>query len=467
MEKLEYWIGQIDHWVWGWTLIALIMAVGVYFTIRTGWVQVRHLGKGLRFMLQDEESDTGEVSAFGALCTALSATIGTGNIVGVATAITLGGPGALLWMVVAAVFGMATNYAEGVLAILYRRRNPDGRLMGGPFCYIEQGMGPRWRWLARLFALFGVLAGTLGIGTVVQVNGITAALADFFDPVGESVAFTLFGREYTWPVVVGSVVVTTLAALVLLGGIRRISAVSQVVVPFMAVLYLVLALAIVFANVSRLPAALSLILRSAVTPRAALGAGSGITLKLAVQTGIGRGVFSNEAGLGSTPIAAAAARTSQPVRQGLVAMTGTFIDTVLMCSLTGLVIILTGSWQQPGLEGVAVTDHAFRTGLAFFSSELCSFLLMICLVFFAFTTILGWNYYCEQCLLYLSGHRPGVVKTLRVVYIAAVFIGPYLTVSAVWGIANIFNGLMAFPNLIALLALSGVVVKETQRYFQK
>ena len=466
MEKLEQWIARVDGWVWGWTLLVLIMAVGVYLTIRTGWVQVRHLGKALRYMLQDEEDAAGEVSTFGALCTALSATIGTGNIVGVATAITLGGPGALLWMLVAAVFGMATKYAEGVLAVVYRHRTPDGKYMGGPFCYIEQGMGQKWRWLARLFSVFGVLAGTLGIGTVVQVNGITEALSGYFDPAGEAVAFTLSGRSYTWPVVLGSLVVTALSALVLLGGLRRISAVTQVVVPFMAVLYMALVVTIVLAYWHRLPSALLLIWRSAVDPQAVLGAGSGITLKMAVQTGIGRGVFSNEAGLGSAPIAAAAARTKEPVRQGLVTMTGTFIDTVVMCTLTGLAIVLTGSWRQPRLEGVAVTDHAFQTGLSFLPPRLCSFLLMSCLVFFAFTTILGWHYYSERCLIHLTGERRSAVRLLRIAYIAAVFTGPYLSVSAVWGIANIFNGLMAFPNLIALLALSGAVARETKRYFQ-
>ncbi len=457
-----------DRAVWGWTLIILLLVTGVYFTISTGFIQIRRIGKALKLALsKDNTQGEGEVSSFAALCTALSAALGTGNIVGVATAISLGGPGALLWMLVAAVVGMATNYAEGVLAILYRRKTATGRYLGGPFMYIEYGLGHRWRWLARWFAVCGVLAGVLGIGTLVQSNSITEALENFFDPEKQSVAISLAGQDYTWTMVVGSVLVTALAAMVLLGGIQRIAGVSQVVVPVMAVLYTGIALTVIVVNSHRLPQVLSLVVRGAFSPEAVYGAAGGITLKTVMQVGIGRGVFSNEAGLGSTPIACAAAKSNDPVRQGLVSMTGTLIDTVFMCTVTGLSILVTDAWCQPGLEGVEVTDYAWRSGLPWLSPRLVSLLLTVCLVFFAFTTILGWNYYCERCLEYLVGGQRTAMTFMRWCYIGAVFLGPYFTVADAWSAANIFNGLMAFPNLFALLALSGQVLSITKSRIMK
>ncbi len=462
--NLSSLLQAIDRAVWGWTLILLLLAVGLYLTFRTRFVQIRRMRKALSLIFSKDTPGEGEVSPFGALCTALSATLGTGNIVGVATAISLGGPGALLWMLVAAVVGMATNYAEGVLAIQYRRRTAIGRYLGGPFMYIEYGMGPRWRWLARWFAICGVLAGVLGIGTLVQSNSITSALENFFDPEKQMMAFSLAGRAYTWTTVVGSVLVTVLAAMVLLGGIQRIAGVSQVVVPVMAVLYTGTALTVIAFNAHRLPQVVALVFRGAFSPQAVYGAAGGVTLKTVMQVGIGRGVFSNEAGLGSMPIACAAARSNDPVRQGLLSMTGTLIDTVIMCTITGLSVLVTDAWRQPGLQGVEVTDYAWQSSLPWFSPRITSLLLTMCLVFFAFTTILGWNYYCERCLEYLTGGQRKAMSLMRWCYIAAVFVGPYLTVSDAWSAANIFNGLMAFPNLFALLALSGQVVTITKKH---
>lgn len=471
MEAFSNLMAQIDDLVWGVPLIVLIIACGVCLTIRTGLVQVFHLGKALKFMVQNEKGGVGEVTSFGALCTALSATIGTGNIVGVASAIAAGGPGALLWMEVAAFFGMATKYAEGLLAVKYREIDDDGHTLGGPFYYIEKGMGKSWKWLGKVFALFAILAGALGIGTITQVNGITSAAENFFDPNKANVLFTIGSGEsavaITLTTVIVGLLVTVCAALVIIGGIKRIAKVSEIIVPFMAVLYIVCGLIIVFTNLDKVPAALYQVFLGAFHPQAVAGGIVGVTVKVAIQKGVARGIFSNEAGLGSAPIAAAAAQTKDPVRQGLVTMTGTFIDTIIVCTMTGLAIVISGAWDPAlGLEGAEITMYAFQNALPF-PTQVSSFLLMICLMFFAFTTILGWDYYAERCLEYLSDRNMKAVKVYRWLYIAAVFIGPYLTVSVVWCIADIFNGLMAFPNIIALLALSGVVGKETKEYFAK
>ena len=463
MDQFNQWIETIDGWVWGIPLIVLIMACGIWLTIRVGALQIRHLGKALKFMVKNEEDGEGEVTSFGALCTALSATIGTGNIVGVATALVAGGPGALFWMEIAALLGMATKYAEGFLAIKYRTVDKNGQYLGGPFYYIEKGMGARWKWLAKLFACFGVLAGLLGIGTITQINGITSAANNFFDPNGEHVLFHLFGQDYTIATVVAGLFVTLFVALVVIGGLKRISSVSQVVVPFMAVIYVLFCLILIICNITKIPAAVVEIVESAFGVRQIAGGALG-TILIAMQKGVSRGIFSNEAGLGSAPIAAAAAMTKEPVRQGLVTMTGTFIDTIVVCTMTGLSFVLAGSWDK-GLEGVAVTMDAFQHGLPF-PNEVASFVLMICLIFFAFTTILGWSYYSERCLAYLTGSHKTVTLVYRWLYIAAVFIGPYLTVEAVWNIADIFNGLMAIPNIIALLALSGIIAADTKAYFR-
>ena len=464
-QTINQVLEQIDDLVWGVPLMVLILAGGILLTARLGLLQIRRLPLALQWRVKNEENGEGEVTSFGALCTALSATIGTGNIVGVATAIAAGGPGALFWMELAAFLGMATKYAEGLLAVKYRVVDDSSHVLGGPFYYIERGMGANWKWLARIFAFFGVCVGLFGIGTFSQVNGISSAVNHFFDP-NQSWTVTIPGiGTYSWTVVIASLILSVCVALVLIGGIKRIANVSQVIVPFMAVVYILLSVALLLCNLSAIPQAAVTIVTGAFNPSAVTGGIVG-TMIISMQKGIARGIFSNEAGLGSAPIAAAAAQTKEPVRQGLVSMTGTFIDTIVICTMTGLSIVLTGAWQVEGLTGVAITNYAFNSGLPL-PAIVSSFLLMLCLVFFAFTTILGWDYYSERCLEYLTGGNMKVVKAYRWLYIFAVFIGPYMTVKAVWTIADIFNGLMALPNMIALFALSGVVTDETKRFFQK
>ena len=466
MAALNDVLGSIDEFVWGVPLIVLIMGTGIYLTVRLGLLQFRKLGKALNYMVHNEEGGNGEVSSFGALCTALAATIGTGNIVGVATAVVAGGPGALFWMVIAACFGMATKYSEGLLAVKYRVKQEDGRYLGGPFYYIENGMGSKWKWLAKCFAFFATCVGLMGIGTFTQVNGIASATKGFFDP-DMVYKVSVFGTDYSIVTVITAIIVAVLVALVVIGGIKRIANVSSVIVPFMAVAYVGVCVAILIYNYRNIPAAISEVLASAFGMRA-VGGGMLGALFIAMQKGVARGIFSNESGLGSAPIAAAAAQTKEPVRQGLVSMTGTFIDTVCICTMTGLTIMVTGAYDisiQKGLEGVDVTAQAFSSGLPW-ASGVGPCILMICLAFFAFTTILGWDYYSERSLEYLTGSMTAV-KVYRWLYIFAVLIGPFFTVSAVWTIADIFNALMALPNLIALLALSGVIVKETRSYFDR
>ena len=456
---------DIDKYVWGVPLMALIICGGVLLSIRTKFVQVKRLPLAIKWVFKNEKEGDGEVSSFGALMTALSATIGTGNIVGVATAVCAGGPGALFWMIVAAFFGMATKYSEGLLAVKYREVKPDGRVLGGPFYYIEKGMGPKWKPLGKIFAFFGCCVGLFGIGTFTQVNGIVSAINNFFNPSGKTDVQVGNIGAYSYATIVASIILAIFVALVVIGGLERISKVSSVVVPFMAVLYFVFTITLIIANITKVPWAFGQIIIGAFKPRAIAGGVAG-TMLVAMQNGIARGIFSNEAGLGSAPIAAAAATTKEPVRQGLVSMTATFLDTIVVCNLTGISLVITKAWKIPGLQGVSVTNYAFQNGLPF-NDRLASFILMICLTFFAFTTILGWDYYSEKCLEYLSNKNMKAVKIFRWLYIIAVFIGPYMTVSAVWTIADIFNGLMAIPNMIALFALSGVVAVETKDFFEK
>ena len=467
-STINAWLTAIDNFVWGVPLMVLILVGGILLTFRSGLIQVKRLPLALKWMVKNEEEGEGEVTSFGALCTALSATIGTGNIVGVATAVCAGGPGAIFWMVVAAFFGMATKYAEGFLAVKYRVVDKDNHALGGPFYYIEKGMGKKFnmnfKWLAKIFAFFGVCVGLMGIGTFTQVNGIASAVQNFFDPDKLNTIVIPGIGTYSWAVVIASLVLALCVALVVIGGIKRIANVAQVIVPIMAIIYVVFALVLIVLNITKLPAAIVLIVKAAFNPKAVTGGLVG-SMIVAMQKGVARGIFSNEAGLGSAPIAAAAAQTKEPVRQGLVSMTGTFLDTIVICTMTGLSIVMTGAWQVEGLEGVQVTTYAFQNGLPF-PAKVSAFILMICLVFFAFTTILGWDYYSERCLEYLTNGKMGVVKGYRWVYIVAVFIGPYMTVSAVWTIADIFNGLMALPNMIALFALSGLVAKGTKEFFE-
>ena len=458
-------IMKIDEWLWGIPLMILIFGCGVFLTARLGGVQFRKLGTALKYMVKNEEAGEGDVTSFGALCTALSATIGTGNIVGVATAIAAGGPGALFWMEVAALLGMATKYSEGLLAIKFRTRDSSGNVLGGPFYYIENGMGAGWKWLAKIFAVFGTLAGLFGIGTITQINGITSAANSFFSDEN-TMTLSIFGNEYTIVTVVVGLIVTVCAGLVLIGGIQSISKVSELVVPFMAAAYVLCVLVIIFTHLSEIPAAIGEIIGGAFGLRPFAGASLGGTIMLAAQKGIARGIFSNEAGLGSAPIAAAAAKTKSAARQGLVTMTGTFIDTICICTMTGLAIVISGSWADPSLKGVNITMAAFDYGLPL-PEKACSFLLMLCLIFFAFTTILGWSYYSERCLSYVFGSSTAVTRVFHAVYIFAILIGPYLTVEAVWGIADIFNALMAVPNVTALIMLSEITASETKDHLLK
>lgn len=474
LDEFTSYVQKIDDFVWGAPLIISILGVGVLLTLLLKLRHLLNLGLAFKYIFRSESNSHGEVSAFGALCTALSATIGTGNIVGVATAVGTGGPGALFWMEVAAFFGMATKYAEGLLAVKYREITPEGKVVGGPFYYIEKGLGKQWKILAVLFAVFGIGVGLFGIGTLTQVNSITASVGRFLQIVsGGTKVCTIefFGVAYPLVIVISGLVVTLCVALVVIGGLKRIALISTIVVPFMAVSYVVVCLIVLVANISQIPHAFKVIFSAAFNPEAVTGGAVG-SIIIAMQKGIARGIFSNEAGLGSAPIAAAAAKTNEPARQGLVCMTGTFIDTIVICAMTGLVIVISGAWDPSlKLEGVDITIEAFRRGLGFLGSNsvyASSFIIMVSLTFFAFTTILGWNYYSEKCLEYLIGtNKEKIVKIYRVVFVCMVFIGPYLTVSAVWGIADIINGLMALPNLIALVILSPVVAKTTCDFFKR
>ena len=470
-------ITKIDNFVWGIPTIVLILATGILLTIRLRGVQFTKIGRGFKSMFKKSDGK-GEVSSFQALCTALSATIGTGNIVGVATAIAGGGPGALFWMWLAALVGTATKYTECMLAVKYREHAADGHVLGGPFYTIEKGMkektGFSWKWLAVLFAIFGVCVGLFGIGTFTQISGITTAVQNAIDPDMKHVAFKLFENNYTWSVVIAGLLVTFGVALVIIGGLKRISKVAEKVVPAMAVVYVFLGLSILIMNATRIPAAFVVIFKNAFGFKALAGGATGWLFKQvtdSMQKGVARGIFSNEAGLGSAPIAAAAAQTEEPVAQGIISMLGTFIDTIIICTMTGLAIVIafytgTDAAGAGDLEGIALTSAAFSKVLGG-DGRSVQFLLMLCLVFFAFTTILGWDYYSERCLEYLSKGNMKIVKIFRWLYIVAVFIGPYFTIKQVWTIADITNGLMAIPNCISLIVLSGVAAKETKDYFNR
>ena len=459
-------LNTIDKCVWGLPLIVLILLVGVILTVRLHCIQLRHLPQAFHFMLA-KGNGKGEISSFSALCTALSATVGTGNIVGVATAITAGGPGALFWMVLAAFLGMATKYSEATLAVRYRSIDKEGHVLGGPFYYIERGMkekfGHNFKWLAVMFAIFGCLVGLLGIGTMTQMNSITSGVQNFFDPKMTN-TIAIFGGNYSISTVICAVAVTVLVALVIIGGLKRISSVVTKIVPAMFVVYMACGIYVTCFNGSRLGSAFAEIFHGAFSGTAAVGGFAGALVANAIQSGISRGIFSNESGLGSSPIAAAAGKVDQPAQQGLVSMLGTFFDTIIICNVTGLCIISSGAYKVKGLEGFFVTNDAFRKAF-FFAPDVGSFLLMICLALFAFTTILGWNYYGTRCISYLTGSKMAIT-VYNWLYIAAIAAGPFLALNSVWTLADIVNGLMAFPNLIALFSLSGVVKTETVSFFE-
>jgi AGCS family alanine or glycine:cation symporter len=439
-EQLAVLLGDISGFVWGLPLILLLVGTGIFLTIRLRGLQFRQLGRALRIAFSREDTRAaGDISHFKALMTALAATVGIGNIAGVATAIAAGGPGAVFWMWMTAFFGMATKYGEAILAVKYRVVDENGNMSGGPMYYLERGLGLKW--LGVLFAVFGSLA-AFGIGNMAQANTVAHALESSFGVQPGSTGL----------------VMAALTAAVILGGIKRIGNVAGVLVPVMAVVYIVAGIVVLVLNYQAVPGALALILERAFTPTAATGGFAGAIVMQTIKMGVSRGLFSNESGLGSAPIVAAAARTRNPFRQALVSMTGTFIDTIIVCTITGLVIVSTGAWNT-GQTGAELTVAAFSSGLP---GDSGGAIIAIATVLFAYSTILGWAYYGEKCCEYLLGIR--AVLTYRYLWVIAVFCGAMLKLQMVWDFADIMNGLMAIPNLIGLIGLSGIIVAETQRY---
>ncbi len=438
MEVALNWVNGL---VWGPYMLVLLIGTGLLLMVRLHGMPILRVGYGFRQLWIGRKGDgDGDIAPFSALMTSLSATIGTGNIAGVATAISIGGPGALFWMWCSALVGMATKYAEAVCAVHYRETDDQGLHVGGPMYYIKNGLGPKWVWLGVVFAVCGTLAG-FGIGNSVQANTVADAVEN------------VFHIDRTW----SAIAMMLLVGLVLLGGIRSIASVASKLVPLMALSYLLFGLVTLCFHLTSIPAAVALVVESAFSPVAAQGGFAGATVALAIQFGVARGVFSNEAGLGSAPIAHAAASTNSPVKQGTIAMLGTFIDTLVICSITGLAIVVTGNWQGEA-EGVAMSQNAFASVLPY-----GDIVVSLCLIIFAFTTILGWSYYSERCAQFLLGRR--VVYPFRIIWVGAIWVGANAGLQQVWTLADTLNGMMAIPNLIALLALSGVVVKLTREYF--
>jgi AGCS family alanine or glycine:cation symporter len=423
------------------------LGTGLYLTIGLKLLPQRKLPYGIRMTLAGRKADDshpGDITPFQALTTALSATVGTGNIAGVATAIALGGPGAVFWMWITALVGMATKYAEAVLAVTYRDTDARGEYIGGPMYYIRNGMGRNWAWLAWLFALFATVA-AFGIGNTVQANSVAHALEETFKV----------------PTAWTGITMAILAFMVIIGGIKRIGTVAERLVPLMAIFYVGAAGVVILINIAEVPATLAMIVSDAFTGTAATGGFAGAAVWAALRFGVARGIFSNEAGLGSAPIAHAAARTNEPVRQGTVAMLGTFIDTIIVCTMTGLVLIVTGVWNS-GAEVAALTKSAFDIGLP---GNAGGFIVSFGIIFFAYSTILGWAYYGEKCMEYLAGVR--AVLPYRLIYSACVAVGATIKLDLVWNFADVMNGLMAIPNLIGLVGLSGVIVAETNRFLKE
>lgn len=441
MEKIEAFLGQMSDIVWGIPLLVLLVGTGIYLTIRLGFLQVRSLPYALKLAFsrnQDKDSD-GDISHFQALMTASAATIGTGNIVGVATAVVMGGPGAIFWMWLAGLFGMATKYGEAILAVKYRIKDPEGNMAGGPMYYLEHGL--KQKWLGVLFALFGALA-AFGIGNGTQ----SKAVAD------------LMHSTFSVPFWVTGLALVLFAGLVILGGIKWIGRVTAFFVPIMALFYILAGLIVMVLNIHLIPEAVGIIFTYAFTGEAAVGGAIGA----AIRFGIARGLFSNEAGLGSAPIAAAAAKTDLPGRQALVSMTQVLIDTFIICSITGITIVMSGQWQDQSIAAGVLTSSAFETLLGGVGPYMVTFGLL----FFASSTILGWGYYGEKCFQYLV-KNPTAVKIYRLVFVLFIFVGATASIDAVWALADVLNGLMAIPNLIGLLGLSGVIIYETKRFQQK
>ena len=439
----EQIIDQINNFVWGPIMLTLLLGTGIFLTIGLKGMTISRIPYAFRQLFKGREgSGEGEITPFNALMTSLSSTIGMGNIAGVATAIGMGGPGALFWMWCAAFVGMATKYAEAVLAVNYRETDQFGRKVGGPMYYIKNGLGKNWKWLGMAFALFGSLAG-FGLANTVQSNAVSQVLETNFNV----------------PTAVSGLAMAILVGVVLLGGIKRIATVAGKLVPFMALLYITATLIILVTHAGEIPAAIVLVVDSAFNGAAASGGFAGATIMLALRMGIARGIFSNEAGLGSAPIAHAAAETNSPVRQGTIAMLGTFIDTLIICTMTGLVLIVTGVWNGES-QGAAMTLAAFTDALPF-----GDLVLSLCVVLFAFTTMLGWSYYGERCAEFLLG--PKVITPFRVLWVIGIFVGTQMSLDLVWKMTDALNGLMAIPNLIALILLSPIVFKLTREYFDE
>ncbi len=441
MNDINRFFADLNGILWGPWLLTLLVGTGIWLTIQLRGIQFRLLPYALRLTFAREREGAGDVSHFGALMIALAATIGSGNIAGVATAMTLGGPGAVVWMWIAALFGMATKYAEAFLAVRYRQVNPRGEISGGPMYYIETGLG--WKWLGICFAVCGAVA-AFGIGNMVQANTSTLALVKVFSINKEAVG----------------VILAVFTGLVILGGIQRIAQVVSFFVPIMVLLYFAGSLVIILGNIAELPAGLALLFKQAMSSTAASGGFAGATLAQAIRFGVERGLFSNESGLGSAPIVAAAAKTNQPAKQALVSMTGTFLDTIIVCSLTGLVLSTTGVWNS-GKTGVELTLQAFSAGLP---GEWGQWIVTLSVVTFAFSTILGWCYYGEKCFEYLAGER--FIPFYRMTWIGVVYVGAVSELQFVWDFSGAMNGLMAVPNLIALLALSRLIARETRIFEQ-
>lgn len=450
MQSVQDTLDTLHKIIWGeYLLIPLLALVGVYLTIGLHALPWRKLPLAMRILWQGRTQTPhipGDISPFQALMTALSATVGTGNIAGVSTAIYFGGPGAIFWMWVIALFGMATKYAEAVLAVSYRETDALGNPVGGPMYYIRNGLGDNWRWMATAFAFFAMFA-AFGIGNMVQSNSVADEINTTFNVP-------------TW---LTGALLAILAAMVIIGGVKRIARVATGLVPFMALAYILAAIIIVLLNIEQLPGVMALIFNSAFAGSAASGGFAGATIWMAIRWGFARGIFSNEAGLGSAPIAHAAAQTNDPVKQGLVAMLGTFIDTLIICSLTAFVILLTGAWES-GLKGAPMSSLAFESGLSGLY-DYGGYVVSIGLILFAFTTILGWSYYGERCASYLFG--TGIIRYYRMLWIIAIFTGAIVKLDLVWTMADVLNGLMALPNLIALLLLSPIVFSKTRHYFNK
>ncbi|MCF6097513.1 sodium:alanine symporter family protein [Thermovorax subterraneus] len=436
MEALEKILGELSNIVWGPPMLILLVGTHIYLTFRLKFIQ-KYIFKAIKLSLTRVSEGEGDVSHFGALTTALAATVGTGNIVGVATAVGLGGPGAVFWLWITGVFGIATKYAEALLSVKYRTKNALGQMAGGPMYVLERGL--KMKWLGVLFALFTAIAG-FGIGCTVQANSISQMVKATFNIP-------------TW---ITGLVIAVFTGIVIIGGIKSIARVCEMLVPFMAIVYVTGCLIILGMNAANIPSAIAIILKSAFTGQAAIGGFVGATVMQAMRYGVARGLFSNESGLGSAPIAAAAAQTPNATRQALVQMTGTFWDTVVICLMTGLVLVTTGSWET-GLKGAELTKTAFEH-----IPVIGPITLTIGLLTFVYSTILGWAYYCEKAVEYLFG--TGAVMPYRWLWVIAAFIGSVATLDIVWSFADIFNGLMAIPNLISLIALSGVLVAETKKY---